>query len=141
MWRVAASAIAATIAAPMCAHPAQARCPERPPGLSAADGPGGRQFFATAGAEALADDDGSRDLAATEARLSAKVLLRDDTRVPKSAAGRLRGATQTGACVDGSIVYVTIMVDETNARRAAALEDAIGASIHSSPTPQFGPAR
>jgi hypothetical protein len=115
--------------------PALARCPEWPMGISVTSSQTDRQFFATAAAEALSDSDGSRELAAAEARIAAKALLRDDKRVPKSSTGRLRGVREMGLCDAGMMVYATVMVDETNARRAAALEDAIATSIHAHPPP------
>ena len=135
MHRSASAAVAAALATLACVPPALAGCPDWLLGLSVADGPNDRQFFATARAEALSDNDGSRDLAATEARLSAKTLLQGDARVPKSATGRLRGVIERAACANGTMVFVTVMLDETNARRAAALDAAIGASIRSSPPP------
>lgn len=133
MHHGASVAVAAAFVTLTCVPRAVAGCPDWPLGLSVSDSSNGRQFFATARAEALSDNGGSRDLAATEARLSAKALLHADARVLKSSEGKLRGVTEKAECASGTMVYVTVMLDETNAERAIALDAAIAASIRSSP--------
>ena len=72
-------------------HAAQAQCPVKPLGV-AEDASGDiRRFYATARAEAFADSDESRELAASEARMLAKVMLVRESAVPRSPDGRLRG--------------------------------------------------
>lgn len=112
-----------------------AECPAYPVGITVKTRGTDRLFYATDRAEALADSDESRSLAAAEARVSARARLLKNKDVPKSSGGRLRGAVEVFRCSIDEFVYETLLVDEANARRAIALEDSISASIKSIPTP------
>ena len=111
-------------------------CPEYAFGITLQSRGADHLFYVTAKAEALADGRGSEDLAAAEARIAAKALLANDRRVPKSDANRIRAVSEVSRCTVGNVVFVTLMMDEANARRAITLENAIQSSFRSSPTPQ-----
>ncbi len=111
-------------------------CPEYAAGITQQSRGADHLFYATAKAEALSDNKGSEDLAAAEARVAAKALLAADQRVPKSAANRMRGLSEVSRCTVGNVVFVTLMMDEANARRAIILENAILQSLRNSETLQ-----
>jgi hypothetical protein len=115
---------------------ALAVCPTRSLGIGVEkDDNGGRRFYATEKAEALANNEDSRKLAAAEARIAARAALATQKGVPKQDNGRLRGVTEVNTCGVGNMVYVTMMVDELAVKRALSLENAMQRSLQTSPTP------
>jgi len=112
-------ALAGVILAPSFS---MATCPSHAMGLTNEAGSSGRIFYATEMAEALSDNNDSRELAAAQARIAARVLLKNSNDVPKSGSGILRGVVDLGSCSAGLFVYATVSLDEANARRAASLE-------------------
>jgi hypothetical protein len=119
----------------VCSAGALAQCPIQPIGIHVEQSGSNKRFFATDMAEALADNEDSRRLAAAEARIAARALLKKDASVPKSSLGRLRGITNIGDCAVANTVYATVLLDELTSRRIISLEDAVETSIRSVPTP------
>jgi hypothetical protein len=90
-------------------------------------------FVATGKADPLGETEESQQLAVAEARLAARVMLKQDKAVPKTDDGRLRGVREVGVCLDRGSVFVTLRVSEIDMRRASALDAALRQSLQHSP--------
>jgi hypothetical protein len=122
----------------VCNSAAFAQCPIQPIGIHVEQSGSNKRFYATDMAEALAANEDSRRLAAAEARVAARALLKNHPSVPKSSLGRLRGITNIGDCAVENMVYATVLLDELTSRRIIVMEDAVETSIRSAPTPTQG---
>jgi hypothetical protein len=117
----------------LSAH-AQARCPTRAVGIHVEIIGGEAVFFATAFVESAANDQAPIHEPRLLARVQARVALIDDSRVPRSADGILRGAKEEAFCTTGKGVFVTVSISEKSARAAEKLQESIKKSLSNSPS-------
>ena len=78
------------------AHVVLAACPLSPVGVAAVSGERGA-FIATGKADPLSDNEEGQQLAAAEARLAARAMLKQDKAVPKTKDGQLRGVREVAS--------------------------------------------
>ncbi len=86
-------------------------------------------------ATALSEDEGSFDLAESEARLEARRSLMNYLS-PELKQIRLSGLVDVSVCRSGEEVFATVRLDEANVRRAANLQKLMQGSFQNNPTPR-----
>jgi len=124
---------AALLAVSVIAAVADDKCEAFTLGASVIDRSDGKHFYATVKVRAWDDTDGSREIAASEARIEARKVLLDIPDVPRTPNGKLQGVTEVGTCAAGVDVYVAVHVSQRSAAQAQALRSQIADSLKRAP--------
>jgi hypothetical protein len=85
----------------------------------------GLSFFATGSAKLYSSDESGLFEAIAQARLHAKLILKNNARVPKTDHGLLLGVLVGSTCMLHNTIFCTISVNERTARQAAKLQRAL----------------
>ena len=112
-------------------------CPRHPLGVTSQPSDRGETFYATASVRPFRDDDASLIESKQDARSAARLLLRQDKRVPLGLNGQLRGAIDEGSCVSGGRVYSSVSINAQLAAEAIELDQRLRKSLATRPAPQI----
>ena len=109
-------------------------CPLYPLGVTSHQTNEGETYYATNFARPFTDGEEALIEAHQESRLSARLLLRHDKRVPHPTNGRLVGAIDQGSCVADGRVYFSVSINLKSAAKAIELDERIKKSLTAKPT-------
>ena len=112
-------------------------CPIRALGVEKVNGASGSIFYSTAFARPMSDHRESLDDAQSSARLSARILLKSDSRIPRAKNGVLYGVKDEESCETDGRFYATVSISEKSALQAIKLKEKIDLSFTDNPTPKI----
>jgi hypothetical protein len=110
-------------------------CPEMAVGVHEVMAGSAKTIIAVGKATALSEDEGSFDLAESEARLEARRSLINHLS-PELKQMRLSGLVDVSVCRSGEEVFATVRLEEANIRRAANMQQLMQGSFQNNPTPR-----
>jgi hypothetical protein len=111
-------------------------CPLYPLGVTSQQTNDGETYYASAFARPFREGEEASIEARQEARLSARLYLKRDKRVPLGANGRLLGVKDDGSCVADGRVYFSVSLNLKSAAQAIELNERLQKSVAAKPSPE-----
>lgn len=110
-------------------------CPAMAVGVHEVKAGTSKTIVVVAKATALSEEEGSFDLAESEARLEARRSLMNYLS-PELKQMRLSGLVDVSVCRSQGDVFATVRLEEANMRRAANMQQLMQGSLQNNPTPR-----